>query len=106
MTVADPILSASSPVARSLYLCALVAVLCLPGGPTSAASQEDADACRPDVFRLCASSIPDEAAIVACLNANLPSLVPACRRVMDPNGAGDRSTPIPRRAQGRRPALP
>ena len=49
-----------------------------------AASQQDEDACRPDVFRLCASAIPSEDAIVACLNANLPGLSPACRSVMAP----------------------
>lgn len=105
MTIAAPLPSAPSPVARILRLAALVAVLCLPGGPGSAASSEDQDACRPDVFRLCASSIPDEAAIVACLDANLPSLVPACRRVIDPTGAGDRSAPVPRGSRGPRPAV-
>ena len=47
-------------------------------------SQSDEDACTPDVFRLCASQIPDETAIVACLNANLVNLSPACHTVMAP----------------------
>lgn len=48
------------------------------------ARQADEDACRPDVFRLCISAIPDEAAIVACLDAKLSRLSPACHAVMAP----------------------
>ena len=44
--------------------------------------QEDQDACRPDVFRLCMSEIPNEAAIVGCLNAKQANLSPQCRAVM------------------------
>lgn len=64
-----------------------------------AASQQDEDACRPDVFRLCAAAIPDEAAIVACLDANVPNLGPACRAVMAP-------PPTPASSPRRRPAAP
>ncbi len=86
----------------------VLAVSCLLCGLGRAATQEDEDACRPDVFRLCASAIPDEPAIVACLNANLPSLGAACRRVIDPPRQGSRATPRSRGAQGlqeRTPAL-
>jgi hypothetical protein len=40
------------------------------------------DACRPDVFRLCSSSIPDVGEIVACLRGNEPRLSETCRQVM------------------------
>lgn len=47
-------------------------------------SQADQDACTPDVFRLCQEFIPDEAPIVACLEAKRVQLSPACGRVMFP----------------------
>jgi hypothetical protein len=40
------------------------------------------DACRPDVFRLCGSDIPDVGRIVACLRGNEARLSAACHRVM------------------------
>ena len=52
-----------------------------------AVRQSDEDACRPDVFRLCMSEIPNEGAIVACLNAKLESLSPACHAVMAPTSS-------------------
>ena len=71
---------------RETLLAAVLIAAAVSVAPASgrAASQEDEDACRPDVFRLCASAIPSEDAIVACLNANLPGLSPACRSVMAP----------------------
>ena len=56
-------------------------------------TQEEQDACTPDVFRLCSSAIPNESRIVACLNRNLPKLSPACRSVMTggPQAAKSRS---------------
>ena len=40
------------------------------------------DACRPDVFRLCGSYIPDVGQIVACLRGNESRLSEACHHVM------------------------
>jgi hypothetical protein len=40
------------------------------------------DACRPDVFRLCGSYIPDVGQIVACLRGNEARLSEACHQVM------------------------
>jgi hypothetical protein len=40
------------------------------------------DACRPDVFRLCGSYIPDVGRIVACLRGNEARLSEACHQVM------------------------
>ena len=45
-------------------------------------SPEDQLACTPDVYRLCSSFVPDEDAIVACLNRNVRALTPACQKVM------------------------
>lgn len=49
-------------------------------------------ACTPDVWRLCASQIPDINRIVACLRANTPFLSDGCRAVF----AGPPSEPAPR----------
>ena len=40
------------------------------------------DACRGDVFRLCANYIPDVGQIVACLRGNESRLSEACHDVM------------------------
>lgn len=48
---------------------------------------EEQDACRPDVFRLCSSYIPNVDPIVACLKASEPQLSPACHQVMFPASA-------------------
>jgi hypothetical protein len=40
------------------------------------------DACRPDVFRLCSSFIPDVGEIVACLRGNEARLSEACHQIM------------------------
>ncbi len=67
-----------------------------PFAPAAAAAgaggtQQDRDACEPDVFRLCLADIPDETRIVACLNARSNDLSPACRRVIDPAPRQQRS---------------
>lgn len=68
-----------------------------------ATSQSDEDACRPDVFRLCASEIPDEGAIVSCLNAKLEGLSPACHAVMAPTSSIKKRR-APREAHAKRAA--
>lgn len=45
-------------------------------------TQEEQQACTPDVFRLCSAQIPNEDRIVACLNKHMAKLSPACRKVM------------------------
>ena len=65
----------------------VLAALALCLGSASAwaePSASDQEACTPDVFKTCSSAIPDETAIVACLNANVAQLSPACRAVIDP----------------------
>ncbi len=66
---------------------ALAAALCFTGvsamaeGNQDRGTKEEQDACTPDVYRLCASMIPDEKRIVACLKQNKAKLNPACRKV-------------------------
>ena len=74
-------------------LAALAALSFLCAGPSAAwaePSASDQEACTPDVFRICSSAIPSEDAIVACLNAHVPQLSPACRAVIDPPKATKR----------------
>ncbi len=62
----------------------LVALAMMSGSPAFAehgGSLDDQMACTPDVYRLCASLIPNEDAIVACLEKNKATLSPACHKV-------------------------
>jgi hypothetical protein len=52
------------------------------GALAHSGTQEEQQACTPDVFRLCSAQIPNEDRIVACLNKNMAKLSPACRAVM------------------------
>ena len=74
-------------------------------------SEKDQEACTPDVFRLCQDFIPDEGAIVACLQAKRVQLSPACAPVIFPSAStGDTTATIRKRASGaparkKRPAV-
>lgn len=48
--------------------------------------QEAAQACTPDVFRLCNEFVPDRARITACLFKKRLQLSPACKRFIKPHG--------------------
>lgn len=59
-------------------------------------TMEQENACRGDVFRLCASYIPDVGQIVACLRGNESRLSEACHDVMfepQPVATGQYSAP-------------
>ena len=93
-----------------LRLFTLLAAGCLVAclGPASAqdrSRQADEDACRPDVFRLCASEIPDETGILACLNSKVASLSPQCRAVIAPAPVV-RKRRVPRPRPRRRQRIP
>jgi hypothetical protein len=67
----------------SKFIGAALIVLTLGGGEVLAqATTTQKDACRPDVFRLCGSDIPDVGRIVACLRGNESRLSGACHQVM------------------------
>ena len=63
--------------------------------PATAYTQEDADACTPDAFRLCQNAIPDASRVTLCLVQNIRQLSPACTIVFNrPRGASaDRERP-------------
>ncbi len=74
---------------RKMKFWIVAAFLLIPVFPATSlgqdrGSQSDQDACRPEVFRLCADAIPDETEIVACLQRRVAELNPACRQVIDP----------------------
>lgn len=74
---------------RSSFFAAL---LLFAGSSAALAQGADARAaCEPDVWRLCASYIPNVGAITNCLKSQKPNLSPACRMVMEP-GASRRHT--------------
>lgn len=53
-------------------------------------TQQEADACTPDAFRLCQAAIPDEARVAQCLADNKSQLSPACKIVFSrPAGSND-----------------
>jgi hypothetical protein len=62
---------------------AALIVFTLGGGAALAqGTMAQQDACRPDVFRLCGSDIPNVGRIVACLRGNEARLSEACHQVM------------------------
>ena len=63
---------------RTVMAVALLAML-----SHTALANDDATACKPDVFRLCSSHIPWKDKIVACLHENKRKLSPACHQVFN-----------------------
>ena len=51
--------------------------------PALAYTQEDANACMPDAFRLCQNAIPDADRVTVCLIQNRRQLSPACTSVFN-----------------------
>jgi len=88
-----------------LRLCAVLSLALVAPLPALAYTQQDADTCTPDAFRLCQNFIPDEARVAHCLAANKQQLSPACHAVFSrPATAG---TPTTTGAAGQRaPVLP
>ena len=60
-----------------------VALLGMVSVPLPALANDDATACKPDVFRLCSAEIPWRDRIVACLHENKRKLSPACYQVFN-----------------------
>jgi hypothetical protein len=59
----------------------LVALLTTGSASAEPGTPEQKRACTPDVYRLCASEIPNVRAITACLRRQKASLSDACRAV-------------------------
>ena len=51
--------------------------------PVMAYTQEEANACTPDVFRLCQQAIPDAGRVAHCLAAKKSQLNAACATVFN-----------------------
>ena len=72
-------------VARLLGLLSIVTLLTHASAQPAAAayrgSEENRNACTPDVFRLCSKLIPDATQITICLQQNVRFLTPECRTV-------------------------
>ncbi|NML34135.1 hypothetical protein [Paraburkholderia antibiotica] len=76
---------------RTLYL--LVAGLVALGAVTSAQAasrDEQAHACRGDAMHFCASEIPNEEKITACMKQHIDELSPACRAMFKNGRKADR----------------
>jgi hypothetical protein len=55
----------------------------------AAGSDQEREACTPDAFRLCASSMPDEGRVESCLRAAGPRLSGPCHAVFYPPAAAN-----------------
>ncbi|GJE60159.1 hypothetical protein [Methylobacterium trifolii] len=62
---------------------AILSLLTLTAPAYAEATSAQRAACTPDVWRLCASEIPDVGAIKLCLRREKPRLSAGCRTVMD-----------------------
>ena len=71
--------------------------LVLLASPALAQTSAQREACTPDVWRLCASEIPDVGAITRCLRRDRASLSDACRTAMGGNAATVRPVAVNRR---------
>jgi hypothetical protein len=60
---------------------AIAFILIVAPLPALAYTQQDADACTPDAFRLCQAAIPDAGRVAQCLAHNKRHLSPACKIV-------------------------
>ena len=49
--------------------------------------QDEVYACEADAFRLCLSSIPNEAQVETCFRAHMSELSPGCRHKLEPTPA-------------------
>ena len=72
---------------RFAALAALI-ILSAPALADDRGSMEDQLACTPDVYRLCSQFVPDEDAIVSCLQRNVQNLSAACHKVFTRPSSG------------------
>jgi hypothetical protein len=62
--------------------CAIAVVVAIIAPlPALAYTQQDADACTPDAFRLCQAAFPDVTRVAHCLAEKRTQLSPACKIV-------------------------
>ena len=69
-----------------LKLCAIASLLAIIAPlPAIAYTQQDADACTPDAFRLCQNAVPDEARVAHCLGQNKSAAKPRLQDRIQPS---------------------
>lgn len=91
-------------IMRILAAVASIVIMVAPV-PALAYTQEDADACTPDAFRLCQYAIPDADRVTACLASNKRNLSPACKIVFS-RPATASEAPAPARPPARKAGRP
>ena len=57
----------------------------------SSVTAEERAACKPDVFRLCASEIPNVGRIIACMKRERSNLSPACSAAVEARLGGPKT---------------
>jgi hypothetical protein len=72
-----------SRVDLAVALGLLLALLGTGSASAEPGTAEQRRACTPDVYRLCASEIPNVRAVTACLRRQKASLSDACRAVFE-----------------------
>ncbi len=73
---------------RTRTYAALAGIFAFTQSPALAqGTDQEREACTPDVFRLCGAYIPDADRIVTCLRGNSDRLSQACYAVMYPQSA-------------------
>jgi len=93
-------------IMRNLAAVASIVIMVAPVHAL-AYTQEDADACTPDAFRLCQYASPDADRVAACLASNKPNLSPACKIVFSrPATASEAPAPAPARPHARKIGRP
>ena len=66
------------------YIAVFVFLLSAETSATAQGTEQERQACTPDVFRLCGAYIPDSDRITACLRASGPQLSKPCYDVFFP----------------------
>ena len=83
--------STTSSLRRAAWALIVAGLLPLSSTASFAYSQEAAQMCTSDAFRLCSSEIPNIPKITACMRANRTSLSTGCRAVMDRDLAAEKA---------------
>jgi hypothetical protein len=71
-------------LSRAVLLLSLT--VCLPGVSLAQGTQQDRDACYPDVQRHCKNSVQDQGQVLACLQKNSGRLSKGCYGVLERYG--------------------
>jgi hypothetical protein len=71
----------------AIAIAGLIAMLAPVSAEEYRGTFEQQLACTPDVWRLCATEIPDVNRIVGCLRQNTPQLSGSCRAVFESNNS-------------------